>query len=168
MNISSSSPFLLYNWSKLMILWLQWSYVLLNNSVYGVKWAISGTPPHSECHCYVCTKSLEFHLLFYKIFPKIQSEKTRKSRFWLHVWIIYGNLCENKLFCFVFSFVVFFLFFFLFNPWKSRTIFHQKVWKSNLLYGGRVEFFWKSPMNRFIIIFKSMFCDCKKNSQIPI
>ena len=38
-------------------------------------------------------KRLEFHLLFHKIFPEIQSEKTRNFGFWAHVWIISGNPC---------------------------------------------------------------------------
>ena len=35
-----------------------------------------------------------------------------------------------------------------FFPWKSRLQkhFHQKVWKSNLLLGGRATFFWNSPL----------------------
>ena len=39
------------------------------------------------------------NLLFYKIFPEILSENTRKFGFWAHVWIISVNLCENKDFC---------------------------------------------------------------------
>ena len=79
-------------------------------------------------------KSQEFHLLFYNFFPGFQSEKTRKSGFWAHVWIISWNLCENKDFCP--------------KPWKFRPKFHQeKVWKSNLLYGGRAKVFWNSPLH---------------------
>ena len=71
-------------------------------------------------------KSLEFHLLFYKIFPEIQSEKRRKYGFGAHVWIISGNPCENK------DFVQ--------KPWKSMRIFHQEKSGNPTSFKGRVPF----------------------------
>ena len=64
-------------------------------------WAIPDKlcPPPIEDVNATYAKILEFHLLFHKIFPEIQSEKTRNFGFWAHVWIISGNPCENKDHC---------------------------------------------------------------------
>ena len=57
-------------------------------------------------------KRLEFHLLVYRFFPKIQSAKARKSGFWAHVWVFSENLCKNKDFWS--------------KTWTSKIIFHTK------------------------------------------
>ena len=67
--------------------------------------------PYRGCQCYVCNKS-EIPLAILHIFPG-KSEKTKKSGFWMPVWILSGNLCENKDFCP--------------KTWKSRTTSYQKM-----------------------------------------
>ena len=56
-----------------------------------MKWAITDKqcPPPIEDVSATYAKSLEFHLLFYKFFLEIQSEKTKKYGFLVPVWIFF-------------------------------------------------------------------------------
>ena len=102
-------------------------------------------------------KSLEFHSLFCQILREIQSEETRKIGIWAHVWIIPGNLCENKDFCSKILEI-------------QDNISSKKVWKSNLLYRGEGIFFsgiahssmfvWKVPIMIKSIILSSSSSMC--------
>ena len=81
-------------------------------------------------------ESLEFHLLFYKLFLEIQIEKTNS----LDVGRIYeffsGNLCENKDICPK-------------NTEIQYCIFSKKSGNLTASMRGRANFFWNSPLNPY-------------------
>ena len=64
--------------------------------------------------------------------------RKRKSGFWVSVWFSSANLCENKDFCPK-------------NLELQDYILTNKVWKSNLLYGGRANNFWIAQYNFFFL-----------------
>ena len=100
-----------------------------------VHWAIPDKfcPPLIEDVSTTYAKSMEFHLIFCKLFLEIQPEKTKKCGFWPPVWIFCWNLCENKDF--------------FQKTWKSRTILYKKKSGNPApSMGGGGIFFWNSPL----------------------
>ena len=101
----------------------------------GMKWAIPDKLcPNGGCQCHVYAESLEFHMLFYRFYLEIKTEKAKMSGFLGTCVNFFLGTVQTRIFVKK-------------KTWKSKKLyfFQKKVWKSNLLW-GRTIFFWNSPI----------------------
>ena len=112
------------------------SHILSTAMAVAQHWAIPDKfcNPSIEDFSALNAWSLEFHLLFFKLFLEIQSEKTQNCGF--YIFVEFGNLYENNDFCSK-------------NLGIQAYILPKKSGNPTSFVEGRVKFFWNSPFQLY-------------------